>query len=140
MSLRSCMEKANSKAGKSAPSHVKQVVMIARIWHGFTMPEDADKYEKMLRETILPRIGRVSGFKGAQLLRRNHKTESEFTMVTYFENLKAVIAFAGEDYTKAVVEPEARKLLTRCNIRAAHYDLVDMIASDDFLKLAHSTV
>ena len=37
--------------------------MIARIWHGFTMPEDADKYEKMLRETILPGIGRVSGFK-----------------------------------------------------------------------------
>ena len=114
--------------------------MIARIWHGFTTPEDADKYEKMLRESILPGIGKVPGYKGAQLLRRNHKTESEFTIITYFEDLKAVIVFAGEDYTKAVVEPEARKLLSRCNIRAAHYDLVDMIASDDFLKLAHSTV
>jgi len=114
--------------------------MIARVWHGFTKPEDADKYEKMLRESILPGIGRVTGYNGAQLLRRNHKTESEFTIITYFENLKAVIAFAGEDYTKAVVEPEARKLLTRCNIRAAHYDLVEMIASDDFIKFAHSMI
>jgi heme-degrading monooxygenase HmoA len=114
--------------------------MIARIWHGFTLPQDADKYEKMLRENILPGIGRVAGYKGAQLLRRDHKTESEFTVITYFENLKAVIAFAGEDHTKAVVEPEARKLLTRYNIRAAHYDLVDMIASDDLMKFARSTV
>jgi heme-degrading monooxygenase HmoA len=114
--------------------------MIARIWHGFTMPENADKYEKMLRESILPGIAGVAGYKGAQLLRRNHKTESEFTIITYFENLKAVITFAGEDYTKAVVEPEARKLLTRCNIRAAHYDLVDMIVSDDLMKFAHSTI
>ena len=114
--------------------------MIARIWHGFTIPKDADKYEKMLRESILPGIGRVVGYKGAQLLRRNHKTESEFTIITYFENLKAVIAFAGEDYTKAVIEPEARKLLTRCNIRASHYDLVEMIASDDLMKFAHSTI
>jgi heme-degrading monooxygenase HmoA len=114
--------------------------MIARIWHGFTIPADADKYEKMLRENILPGIGRVTGYKGAQLLRRNHKTESEFTIITYFENLKSVIAFAGEDYTKAVVEPEARKLLTRCNIRATHYELVDIIISEDFLKFAHSMI
>jgi heme-degrading monooxygenase HmoA len=94
----------------------------------------------MLRENILPRIGRVAGFKGAQLLRRNHKTESEFAITTYFEDLRSVIAFAGEDYTKAVVEPEARKLLTRCNIRAAHYDLVDMIALNDLMKFTHSTI
>jgi heme-degrading monooxygenase HmoA len=114
--------------------------MIARVWHGFTMPENADKYEKMLRENILPGIGRVAGYKGAQLLRRNHKTESEFAVTTYFEDLQSVIAFAGEDYTKAVVEPEARKLLTRCNIRAAHYDLVDMIALNDLMKFTHSTI
>jgi len=110
--------------------------MIARIWHGFTTPEDANKYEKMLRENILPVIERVAECKGAQVLRRNHKTESEFTIITYFENLKAVIAFAGEDYTKAVVEPGARKLLTRCNIRAAHYEVIDMIASGDLMKFA----
>lgn len=30
--------------------------MIARLWHGWTTPENADAYERLLKHTIFPRI------------------------------------------------------------------------------------
>ncbi|MBD0296972.1 MAG: antibiotic biosynthesis monooxygenase [Flavisolibacter sp.] len=108
--------------------------MIARIWHGFTSINNADEYENMLRKDVLPGIGRVKGYKGAQLLRRNHPDEVEFITITYFDDMAAVIAFAGEDYTKAVIHPQAGKLLSHFDERSVHYNLVEMLLSDDFNK------
>lgn len=107
--------------------------MICRIWHGFANFQNADLYESMLRKDVLPGIGRVRGYKGAQLLRREHETETEFITMTYFEDLDADIAFAGEDHTKAVIHHEAGKLLSHYDERSAHYELVDMLMPD-FLK------
>jgi hypothetical protein len=44
--------------------------------------------------------------------------------MTRFESLDAVKNFAGDDYERAVVEPEARRLLSRFDERSAHYELV----------------
>ena len=30
--------------------------MIARVWHGWTSPENADRYEALIRSTIFPGI------------------------------------------------------------------------------------
>ena len=38
--------------------------MIARIWHGYTTPENADGYEAMLKPELLPRISKVPGYRG----------------------------------------------------------------------------
>ena len=98
--------------------------MITRIWHGWTSPENADKYERLLRSEVLPGIHRVAGYRGAHLLRRNGQGEVEFVTLTYFDNIEAVRAFAGEDYEVAVVPAEARKLLARFDQRSAHYETV----------------
>jgi len=98
--------------------------MITRIWHGWTSPGNADKYEQLLRSEVLPGIHRVAGYKGAHLLRRNSGNEVEFVTLTYFEDLDAVRAFAGEDYEVAVIPPEAHKLLSRFDQRSAHYETV----------------
>lgn len=98
--------------------------MITRIWHGWTSPENADKYEQLLRSEVLPGIHRIAGYRGAHLLRRNSDNEVEFVTLTYFENLDAVRAFAGSDYEVAVVPPEARKLLSHFDQRSAHYETV----------------
>ena len=76
--------------------------MISRVWHGWTKPEHAAAYEAMLRSEILPGIHRVPGFRGATLLRRRDGAEEEFVTITRFDDLAAVRAFAGEDYTRAV--------------------------------------
>jgi len=98
--------------------------MISRLWHGWATPENADAYEKLLREEVLPGIHRVPGFKGAHLLRRNLNNEVEFVTITMFDSIEAVKEFAGEDYEVAVVPPQARKLLSRFDARSAHYETV----------------
>lgn len=98
--------------------------MIARVWHGWTTPENADAYEEFLRTTMFPSIHRVQGFLGADLLRREDGDEIAFITITRFESLESVRAFAGEDYERAVIEPEARELLARNDERSEHYEVV----------------
>jgi len=98
--------------------------MISRVWHGWTKPEHADEYEEMLRTEMLPGIGRVPGYQGAYLLRRIVGDEVEFITITQFDDLEAVRRFAGEDYTRAVIHPPARKILTRFDERSVHYETV----------------
>jgi len=98
--------------------------VIARLWHGWTAPENADAYEDFLRTKMFPSIHRVPGYLGADLLRRADGEEIAFVTITRFESLDAVRAFAGEDYEQAVVEPEARRLLSRFERRAEHYEVV----------------
>jgi hypothetical protein len=103
--------------------------MIARLWHGWTTRDNADAYQTLLRNKILPGIHRVSGHEGAQLLRRDAGNEVEFVTLTLFTNMDAVRAFAGEDYEVAVVPPEARKLLSRFDQRSVHYEAVSLARS-----------
>ena len=94
--------------------------MIARIWHGYTRPENADAYEQLLKTTILPGIHRVKGYKGAYLLRQENSPEVEFITITLWESMDAVREFSGPA-GHAVVPPEARKLLARFDEESVHY-------------------
>ena len=103
--------------------------MIGRIWHGWTKPENADKYEQLLREEIFLAIGakKVAGYKGIQLFRRPLDNEIEFITIMWFDSLEAVRAFAGEDYEVAVVPPKARVLLSRFDARSQHYEIKERL-------------
>jgi len=98
--------------------------VIARLWHGWTAPENADAYEEFLRTKMFPSIHRVPGYLGAELLRRQDGNEIAFVTITRFESLESVRTFAGEDHEAAVVEPEARRLLSRFDRRSEHYEIV----------------
>jgi heme-degrading monooxygenase HmoA len=60
--------------------------MIARLWHGWTRPENADKYHNLLQSRILPEIHRINGYKGTWLMRRDSGAEVEFVTVTFWES------------------------------------------------------
>jgi heme-degrading monooxygenase HmoA len=96
--------------------------MIARIWHGYTSPQNADAYEQLLQTTILPAIHRVAGYRGSYLLRRDAGAEVEFITVTLWESMEAIQAFAGAEHDAAVIPEPARKLLSRYDSRSVHYD------------------
>lgn len=99
--------------------------MIARIWHGWTTPENADKYEGLLREEIFVGIqGRhIRGFRDIQLLRRELGPEVEFVTIMRFDSIDAIREFAGEDYEACVVPPKARAVLARFDARSQHYEI-----------------
>lgn len=98
--------------------------MISRIWQGWTIRENADAYEALLRAEILPGIAKIEGFSGVHLLRRDVEDEVEFVTICWFETWDAVRAFAGDDFEVAVVPPEARRLLARFDPRSRHYETV----------------
>ena len=98
--------------------------MIARLWHGWAKPANADSYQKFLLDKMLPGIHRVAGYKGAYVLRRPAGNEVEFITITLFASLEDVRAFAGKDHEKAVVLPEAEKLLSHFDDRSVHYEVV----------------
>ena len=106
--------------------------MICRIWHGWTMPGNAEAYEQLLRSEIFHAIAerRIPGYHGIELLRRQDGAQIEFVTIMWFDSLDAVRAFAGPDYDVAVVPPKARALLQRFDERSAHYEVRQGRASD----------
>jgi hypothetical protein len=97
--------------------------MIARHWRGWTTPQNADAYERLLKETVLPGLKKLTGYRGGYVLRHDAGDEVEFVVLNFFDSLDAVKLFAGPNYTVAVFEPEARALLSRIEATAAHYEV-----------------
>lgn len=99
--------------------------MILRIWHGWTTPENADAYEALLKREVFAGIAAKSipGYQKIDLLRREVGDEVEFVTIMRFSSLGDVKAFMGEDYERAYVPAEARKILKRFDDRSQHYDL-----------------
>jgi hypothetical protein len=99
--------------------------MIARIWHGWTLAQNADAYEQLLRHEIFRNIANkmIPGFASIELLRRPVSNETEFVTIMHFTDINAVKSFAGEDYEKSVVPENAKQLLIRYDERSQHYEI-----------------
>jgi len=98
--------------------------MIARLWRGWTTPDNADEYERRLRGTVLPDIAarNIPGYQGAHVLRRSLDDEVEFVTIMWFDALDNVKAFVPGDHEAAHVPAIAREVLQRFDQRSAHYD------------------
>lgn len=97
--------------------------MIARVWHGYTKPQHADAYEAMLKPELLPGIGKVKGYRGSYLLRRELGEEVEFITILLWDSLDAIRAVAGPDYETAVIPEERRQYLSHYDAKSAHYEI-----------------
>ncbi len=94
---------------------------VARRWCARVTAAGADAYEEHFRSAVLPQLAGVEGWLGAQLLRHDDGDEVELVALTYFESLDAIRRFAGPDLERAVVAPEARRVLTGFDERVRHY-------------------
>jgi heme-degrading monooxygenase HmoA len=98
--------------------------MIARYWSAQASPERAPVYAAHLRQHVLPALRQLEGYAGAQLLERVVSGSIEITVVTFWQSLDSIRAFAGEDIEHAVVADEAAALLTSFDRRARHYEVI----------------
>ena len=98
-------------------------VKIARIWRGWTSLENAPKLEAILRDEAIPNIenNKPDGLKGIQLFTLQNGDEIMFTTVMYFDSIESVKAFAGEEYSKAHIDPAVRPLLLRYDEVVSHH-------------------
>ena len=97
--------------------------MIARLWKGWTAFENADAYEKLLRDRVLPSLNKIKGYRGGYVFRQTSERDVEFVVLNLFDSLDAVREFAGPEYTVPVFEPEARQLLSKVEPIARHYEV-----------------
>lgn len=101
--------------------------MICRVWRGWTTPDHADAYERVVRSEVIPGIEarKIPGFKHIDLMKRVAGDEVEFQTIMWFDSLEAIKAFVGEDYGLSHVPDAARAVLKRFDDRAAHYEVID---------------
>jgi hypothetical protein len=97
--------------------------MIARHWRGWTDLQDAETYERLLRQRVLPILEGLEGYRGGYIFRHDGPAESEFVVINLFDSLDAVKRFAGPEYRVPVFEPEAKILLRRHEPVAQHYEV-----------------
>ena len=101
--------------------------MIARFWSARTPRTNAARYAEHLDANVLPALRALSGYAGAALLQRavqDRADEVEIVVVTWWESLDAIRAFAGDDLEEAVVTDPAVALLNDYDRRVRHYDVV----------------
>jgi heme-degrading monooxygenase HmoA len=99
--------------------------MIARVWAGATRADDADDYLAYLHRTGLAEYARTPGHRRTITMRRIADGRAEFLLVTLWDSLDAVRAFAGDDHDRAVFYPEDDRFLVSRDDRVRHYEVVD---------------
>jgi len=108
---------------------------IKRVWHGWTTPENATAYWTILSGTVIPGIEAksIQGFRGIEVLRRDHETEVEFVTIMAFDSIQSVINIQGDDYARSYVPDVAQKVLSRWDQTAAHFGVLDVRTYPDSL-------
>jgi heme-degrading monooxygenase HmoA len=102
--------------------------MIARIWNGSATVRNAPAYEAHLRDQTLPRLSSIAGHRGAYVLSQESGADLvRFTVITLWESLDAIRRFAGDDAEAAVVPAEAKALLASFDVRASHWNVVNVV-------------
>jgi hypothetical protein len=101
--------------------------VICRLWRGWTTPNNADAYERIVHHEVIPGIEarKIPGFLHIDLMRRELVDEVEFQTLMWFDSLDSIKAFVGEDYGVSHVPGAARAVLSRFDERAAHYEVID---------------
>jgi len=89
------------------------------------MLANASRYVEHFRGNVLPQLRSIAGFRGALLSRGDRDGEVEFFVQTQWDSMDAVRAFAGDDPTRAMVEPEAVAVLSHFDRIVRHYEIMD---------------
>jgi len=97
--------------------------MILRTWRGYAVPGN-EAYPRHLLQTVQPRLKALPGFRGLYLLRRAGEKEVEYQVMTLWDSMEAIQAFAGPRLERAVVEPEARATLLHYDVAVQHYEVL----------------
>jgi heme-degrading monooxygenase HmoA len=98
--------------------------MIARTWRGWTSAADADRYVEYLNDTGVREYRETPGNRGVFVLRRVDAERAEFLLVTLWDSMDAVRAFAGADEGVAVFYPQDDGFLVDRERHADHYDVI----------------
>jgi heme-degrading monooxygenase HmoA len=104
--------------------------MVARVWSAQATAKGAQAYAAHFHNHLLPALRKLNGFVRAMLLERLQDEAVEILVLTFWQSLDSIRAFAGADLEKAVLADEAISLLTHFDKHVRHFD-VATIEGDD---------
>jgi len=99
--------------------------MISRHWKGIARRELAERYVRHLKDETFPQLASLPGFIRATLLRREVAAGTEFQVVTLWESLSSIEAFAGSNVDAAVVPSAVQAMMVEFDRKVAQYEVVD---------------
>ncbi len=128
--FRMLREAAVKVAQPSIPAHrhgndsSRDKGIIVRMWTARATAEKSGEYVEHATKKVLPALRAIDGFRGAYLLRRTVEGAIELAVLTLWESMEAISKFAGVKPERAVVEPEARAVLSSFDEIVTHFEVV----------------
>jgi heme-degrading monooxygenase HmoA len=98
--------------------------MISRQWRGLARAAQAPAYVEHLQTETFPAIQGLTGFISASILQRSLPEGIEFLIITQWESLEAIQAFAGANVEAAVVPQKVRDMMIEYDQTVRHYEVV----------------
>jgi len=102
--------------------------MLARIWRGTTHKSKAAEYAEYIRQTGVKEYRATPGNLGVWILQNESGDVAEFLVLTFWESLEAIRAFAGDNVEAAKYYPEDTKFLLHLEPHVTHYQVPVAIA------------
>jgi antibiotic biosynthesis monooxygenase (ABM) superfamily enzyme len=97
--------------------------MIARVWRGSTLAENAEAYTAYIEESGVGPARKLEGARGSLVLRRVRGGYAEFETIILFDSMEDVRAFAGDELDKAVFFPKDDRYLVERELDVRHYEV-----------------
>ena len=108
----------------AATQKTKEQLVISRHWRGLAKAECAAEYVAHLRGETFPALQALPGFVAASILTRSTPQGVEFLIITNWNSLDAIHAFAGPEPEVAVVPPVVVGMMLEYDSRARHYEVL----------------
>ena len=98
--------------------------MIMRTWRACTAEAEADAYYEYMQKAGLPRVRNARGNKGVFVVRRMVHGKAEFLVLSLWDSMESIHAFAGPDPTRAVFNPDDEGYLLEYDVAVRLYDVL----------------
>ena len=99
--------------------------MIAREWKCRVPEAHGEGFTSYLYETGIKDSSATPGFCGAQIFRRFHVGKVELTLITCWDDLASIEAFAGADISQARLYPEDKAYELEPDLSVQHYEVIE---------------
>jgi hypothetical protein len=97
--------------------------VIIRVFRPTVRPGQQDAFERFLRETAIPLVGKQDGMLAQHVGLPFEPDGREFVYISVWKDVDSIRSFAGENWQEAVIDPSEEEMLEETSIE--HFVILD---------------
>jgi heme-degrading monooxygenase HmoA len=101
--------------------------MISRQWSALCPKEKAEEYVEHLLSETFQTLKTIRGFQKASILTREEKEDIQFLIITEWNSVEDIKAFAGEEVEQAVVPEKVKQMMIHYDEKARHFEIKEEV-------------